>query len=201
MNNVNIVYIKTDDYDNSSSSSSSSDTESYSTDSMNIQSIKENNKLLRNNITKELSNNLTNCIVNENTLNKFIFYLKINNTTLQKLEDKIEFNKLVKHFIINNNFEKEYILPFLKLIEKNLNVIKEELKNMNNTLLKENFSEIKQEDKVLLSSFNDTANNNILNNSDNMIIDKLINNDINTWLFVGIIVISLIILVMIMIKH
>ena len=201
MNNVNIVYKKTDDYDNSSSSSSSSDTESYSTDSMNIQSIKENNKLLRNNITKELSNNLTNCIVNENTLNKFIFYLKINNTTLQKLEDKIEFNKLVKHFIINNNFEKEYILPFLKLIEKNLNVIKEELKNMNNTLLKENFSEIKQEDKVLLSSFNDTENNNILNNSDNMIIDKLINNDINTWLFVGIIVISLIILVMIIIKH
>jgi hypothetical protein len=201
-NQQKIIYKKTNDYDNSSTNSdysqinlddsvNSSDTDNNTNN--NIQdNIEDNNINLRNNITKELSSELINITSNNikiNLDNKYIddFIIFINNNNFDKIKDENTYKILIKSFIMQNNLNQEEIIIFL------------------NNLKKINMQEFFLEPLNLIENFNTEEKYNEkeekYNEKEDILINNLVNNDINAWIFIGIILISFIILIMIILNR
>jgi hypothetical protein len=228
MNN-NIIYKKTSDYDSNSDLSTKSTTNSEinlddSVISVNSDSdldtnrnknnqIYKNNIDLRNNINKELKNDLKNenQIINNidininkndnivknktesedyknNYLNEFLNFIELNDYNIDCIENTNMLNEIIKFFIIQNNLDENEIKIFADLVYKNKSFLKKKIENkINNFNTQENF--------------NTQDNNEIEENNNSTFFNKLANNDINTWIFIGIILISLIMIIMVILKN
>lgn len=181
-----IVYKKLINYDNDSSS-----TCSELDNKINLDKMVKSNEYLRNNILKEINSNKqvnnskkldTNKKFSINIKN-FIKYLKENNIDLTKLNEHNILSNSIKLFIIENNLNENDTLVFLKELEQILD---------NNTIDNIEIRDIKKLD-LNVENFQTINLEQQIKNKD--IFELLKNNDINTWLFMGFIFISFIIII------
>ena len=108
-------------------------------------------------------------------INKFIYFIKTNNYGIEYIENINLYREIIKLFIIKNNLNQSEIEILLSILDKN------------NILIKNNIIDVKNK----LETFD----------SDNIdFFDKLANNDINTWIFIGMILISFIIIIMVVLN-
>ena len=211
------------DLDNSVSSNDSELIE----DSLNnnIDKVKnqiEQNEILRNNIHKELSYNNNNDNNNSSDdkniplylVKKFVRYLKKNKIDFEELNNHTFLNNIIKKYIIENNINQNYIVAFLEELKIKIN--SSDPTNLTNSLkifpsnLKDSDSNLNT-DSDMNSDTNSDLETKIFENFENYqngidneqmtnkksIIELLSNNDINTWLFIGVILISFIFIIMI----
>ena len=157
---------------------------------------------LKNNIDKELKNDLKNenqiinniCInktedFKNNYLNEFLNFIELNDYDIDSIENTNLFNEIIKFFIIQNNLDENEVKIFADLVYKNKSFLKKNIENkINNINTQENFNINTQDNNV----FNENNNSTFFN--------KLVNNDINTWIFLGIILISIIMIIMIILQ-
>jgi len=217
-----IVYKKTSDYDNDSFTSDNSqinlDDSVISIDVKNNYDSDfehRNNIELKNVINKELTNQIINTpnVNNDNNDNniketsnenfenfekeyliKFINFIKNNNFNKEDIKNTNSFKQIIKLFIAQNNLTEKEINIFINIIFKYESVIFNEIFVLTEPVEHpiENFKNIA--DDIALSE------NSILNNNNSTFFNRLVDNDINTWIFIGIILISFIILIMIFIN-
>jgi len=90
------------------------------------------------------------------------------------------YKEIIKLFIIKNNLSNDSIELLISILDKNKLFIKNNIIKITNKL--ENF----ESDNII----------NLIDNDNILFFDKLANNDINTWIFIGIILISFIIIIM-----
>lgn len=134
---------------------------------------------------------------NEPNLNNifilFIDYLKLNNLSIIELENSKIFEYIIKKFILDKKLNQKQTIDFLSDIKnkfseenfkQNLNNNHDSKNNINNIIIKENFQNFTEQEKY-----------------DNLIYEQLINNDINTWILSGIILLSIVILIMMIIYN
>jgi hypothetical protein len=179
----------------------------------NYNSIKEyqnnqkyNNDILRNNILKEINGDYDNDNDNDNDnlnannlLKKFMRYLNKNNISFEELNNNTFFNKTIKKYILENNIEPNNVIIFLEELKLKLN----SFSNSNTNLSQNDFKNIETfentNDVPTPGHFqNDLVNfeNDTLSIKNKNIMELLTNNDINTWLFIGVILISLVFIIM-----
>lgn len=223
MNNIKIVYKKPTQYDNNSVSTSDLDESVLSADSDEI----NNNQILRNSILKEINNDIitaennqnsnrlessdinTNTNTNRNTNNDnnnnyqnlvdnhdksflyniFIKYLKLNQIDFLSLTNKEIFTVTIKKFISENKLNQEQILDFLNLLKNKINE-QDEKNNLENNI-DNNINTFEK-----MENFDNLIKNEEYNYS---LLFDLGKNDINTWIFLSVILISFIIIIMIII--
>jgi hypothetical protein len=173
MNNTiqnKIIYKKTEDYDNMSSSTTSDNSQINLDDS--IISIDKQDYIQTSNLNyKQIYLNNVDLMQN---INKELIN-EINKETTKN--DKININNNDK-IDINNNDK----------IDDNDEIDKEVVNDIENDYI-ENFN-----------SFIEKKSTNTLNISQETIFDRLITNDINSWIFMGMIIISFTIIIMIIIN-
>jgi len=259
INNLNIVYKKTSDYDNDLSTYSSNNSQvdldesvlTIDDNNLNINNYKlnkqnsrvyENNINLRDNINKEIVKNLNNNnkkdkptkfshnqknirvienYINDNNdtndsnnktdntinnsfdsenkyINNFIHYIKTNGLGTEIFNDVNLFKEIIKFYIINKNFNQNEIELFIKTINNNKLIIFNNIKNSNNVENSNNVGNLNNAEN--LNNIENFYSNGDNENKQNTFIDKLINNDINTWIFIGMILISFVIIIMIIIN-
>ena len=257
MSNYKIVYKKPTEYDNNSLSSNSNDEkESYtninkksklddsvftndSESDININNI--DNTVLKENIVKEITNNLysttkehktkknletpntqdLNILDDEILLNSFSIFIDKNGFDINNPNSN-QLDKLIKNFIIENKLKENKIITLLNNIKLELskkynknNIVLDNTTNnlQNNTTnnLQNNTTNNSQNNTKFIEQYNNNIeinndnNENFSNYSSNTekinvsILSNLLDNDINTWLFIGIIFISFIVIIMIMI--
>lgn len=241
MNNFKIVYKKPTLYEDDSISSSINSNDSNesnisicnSVDS-NVNSNVNSNELnldLRNNIFKEISNDINNLYQkNNNTIDSIesiknnddlykMFVKYINNNNIDFTNKQI-FNLTVKKFILFNNLNHEQILILLNSLKNKFNYDNNSNNNVqnnniisNNIISNNNISNDNDSndnvsndnisndnlpyDKVPNDNFETFQNyNNSIIFNENTLFNNLIHNDINTWIFMCVIIISLIIIIM-----
>ena len=210
--NYKIVYKKLINYDNDSSSTCSDldtkinldkivdNTNNKLNKDTNLSDIKyqdnliNSNEYLRNNILKEINSNKLNNFekndINKNVsinIKKFVKYLKEKNIDLTKLNEHNILSNSINLFIMENKLNEQDVYVFLKelnqILDNNTNF---EINDINKLDLNiENFQDINSEQQIKSKD----------------IFELLKNNDINTWLFMGFILISFIIIIMIIIHN
>lgn len=161
---------------------------------------KKNNEILSEPINNNQNKSDTNSTY---LLKKFVKYLKNNNINFEELNDNIFFNNIIKKYIVENNIEPENVISFLEELKLKINLPK-------NNLLKNiipdtpDTNEIDNSNKILnkeymIENFQDYPTNIENENKikEKSIMNLLINNDINTWLFIGVILISLVLIIMV----
>lgn len=225
-NNSKIVYKKiTNYYDTDSDSISDTDSDSVSNSVSNSNKntdtnifSQEQNLILRNNILKELTNEISNEInvfnnINNNqdnnnvcknyisssiVLKNFILFLKEHNINLKQLGDKLLLEDIIKKFLLKNVLSHEQIINFLKELKNFTECVEYEPLIEPNKLNKQNEQNEQNEQSVLnnMEYFDNSIGQNNVGSEKDEIFDSLKNNDINTWLFIGVIIISFIIVVM-----
>jgi hypothetical protein len=247
-NNIKIVYKKPTQYDNNSNSTLDLDESVLSID---LGEINQNtNKILRNNIFKEINNDIistsnylnsnlnSNSSVDTNNINNndqnldennkdetffyniFIKYIKNNNIDFLSLTNKEIFTNTIKKFIYENKLNQEQIFHFLNLIKNKINE-QDEKNKINEQDEKNKFNEQDEKNKFNeqdeKNKFNEQDEKNKFNEQDeknnfenfqnliqneeytNSMLVDLAKNDINTWIFLCVILISFIIIIMIII--
>lgn len=167
----NIIYKKTSEYDTSNSKIDLDDS------ILSINDDTENNNI--NTINKKTTN-ITPFDIN-NFINNFINYMKSNNYGHEYIDDNMTFSKIINLYIKEND---------LNEIESFENIIK------NKSFIRSKIANLKR-----IENYDNLSNlNSNINNEQNTTLSKLANNDINTWLFIGIILLSFTIIIMMIIK-
>ena len=153
--------------------------------------------------------------IDDKCIDDFIYFFKTHCIEFNDINKINNFEEIIKSYITEKNLNQENISIFLHSIYKN----KTSLKNKLNSI-KKNFVTNKNTNDDIDIVTNDTHNELNATNEYNELdatneynelnatneynelnfIDKLIKNDINTWIFIGIILISFIIIIMVMIN-
>ena len=220
--NIKIVYKKATDYDNSSNDSSINlDDSVYSNESNENYGLKNNEKL-RKDILNEINNDINDI---NNIDSKLIDNINIDNQPCSINNDNYNYNQNnsyeldyielftkylndldieLNHFKKNSNIKniiKKFILDY-KMTEKQILFFLNKLDKLDKIDINENnLDKIDINENNLENFFNSQENipNKFLNS--NFIIDGLYNYDINTWIFIGVIIISITIIIMITINN
>lgn len=159
-----------------------------------------------------------------NSINNKIIYKKTldyDNDTLSTYSNnsKINLDDSIISIASNKNSSSDYNFNMQKINEDNLNLIKNIIEEINIDLKKKS-NDINKEN---LNDYNNLENFDNINNINNIehfeisnkninvdtlksesnytIIERLANNDINSWLFLGMIIISIVIIIMIILNN
>ena len=147
----------------------------------------EETNIEETNIEETNTNNI------KNHVKIFLIYLKKKNINFEELNNNTTFNKLVKNFVLEYKLNQQEIILLVTQIKKLSNF----LKNKKDVIEDTNTENINDKNSNLSESdLSETIN---INSENNYLLNKLSKNDINTWIFMGVIIISIIILIMIII--
>jgi len=153
-------------------------------------------KILSKNLS-HIHQNLNNDLNHEKILNNFFEFASDNNFDFENPEPTL-LNNLIKSFIIENKLSEENIIVLLNGVKKELYYLNN-IKTNPNPNPTNSIPTDSNDNEYFTNTNTNTNTHTQIEMTNASVLDSLKNNDINTWIFVGIILISFVIVIMIVI--
>lgn len=191
--NVKIIYKKPTNYDEVSNTTINDLDNSVNNDNISVNNSFYNNEV-NNKIIKEIKTDISqqnNMDYDNDYIDIFMDYLNDYDIEFSKLNNPYIFERIIKHFISENKLLENKIIIFINKLKNKLDIFNKEnqINNIDDMDINLELNNLDNNNNYLIGNFNNLIKNN------NIIYD-FYNYDINTWILIGIILISFIILIM-----